>query len=113
MKSVNVSLQLDLLIAGIASIYGNFDGHQYTKTSNGEIVYPSLATCAHRTAAFGTILLIKNTKNGKEAKCRVNDRGPWKQSRIVDVTPIVARNLEFDGLTTVVVTQQGITPPRK
>ena len=88
MKSLNVSsMLLSLLLAGlthtyaesgIASIYGNFDGQQYTKTSNGERVYPNLATCAHRTAKFGTILHIKNIKNGKEAECRVNDRGPFK-----------------------------------
>ncbi len=114
MKRLNVSLMC--LIAGfyapatahaengVASVYGNFDGQQYSKTSNGERVYPRLATCAHRTAPMHTILHIKNTKNGLQADCRVNDRGPFKQGRIVDVTPVVAANLGFTGLASVSIT---------
>lgn len=86
---------------GIASIYGNKDGHEGTPTSNGERVDPGKETCAHRTASFGTLVSIRNTKNGKTAVCRVNDRGPFKPGRIIDVTPKVAGKLGFDGLARV------------
>lgn len=42
-------------------------------------------TCAHRTLAFGTILTVTNLANGAKATCRVADRGPYVQGRIVDL----------------------------
>ena len=42
-------------------------------------------TCAHRTLAFGTILTVTNLANGAKVTCRVADRGPYIQGRIVDL----------------------------
>lgn len=42
-------------------------------------------TCAHRTLAFGTILTVTNLANGRQVQCRVADRGPFVQGRIVDL----------------------------
>lgn len=42
-------------------------------------------TCAHRTLAFGTILTVTNLANGKKVDCRVADRGPFVEGRIVDL----------------------------
>jgi rare lipoprotein A (peptidoglycan hydrolase) len=42
-------------------------------------------TCAHRTLAFGTILTVTNLANGAKVTCRVADRGPYVQGRIVDL----------------------------
>lgn len=90
---------------GIASVYGNLDGQQYQKTANGERVYPHLGTCAHRTAPFNTIISITNISNKKTATCRVNDRGPFKARRIIDVMPAVASQLGFeDTLAKVTIT---------
>ena len=91
---------------GIASIYGNRDGAQFSKTANGEIASPRLATCAHKTAKFGTIMRITNLSNGMVAECRITDRGPFIKGRIIDVMPIVARNLGFDGLAKVKVEER-------
>lgn len=42
-------------------------------------------TCAHRTLPFGTILTVTNLDNGRQVQCRVADRGPYVQGRIVDL----------------------------
>lgn len=42
-------------------------------------------TCAHRTLAFGTILKVTNLGNGKSTTCRVADRGPFIEGRVVDL----------------------------
>lgn len=62
-------------------------------TANGEIFRQEGATCAHKTLRFGTKVKIKNLTNGKTAKCRINDRGPFVKGRIIDVSKKVARKL--------------------
>ncbi|HHE55786.1 MAG TPA: septal ring lytic transglycosylase RlpA family protein, partial [Caldithrix abyssi] len=52
-------------------------------------------TAAHRTLPFGTILEIENLSNGKKVKVRVNDRGPFKANRILDLSLQAARQLDF------------------
>ena len=48
-------------------------------------------TCAHRTRAFGSIVAV--TYRGRTIRCRVNDRGPFKKGRVIDVSTSVARAL--------------------
>lgn len=74
-----------------ASWYG--PGFHKQKTASGEIYDQNAATCAHRTAKFGTILLVTNLANGRRAECRVNDRGPYIRGRAVDVSKAVAIKL--------------------
>lgn len=90
--------------SGVASIYGN-DHHAWTKTANGEIVNPKLLTAAHKTLPFGTKVRITNLRNGKTVDVRINDRGPFRRGRIIDVTPAGAKQLGFDGLTPVRLTR--------
>lgn len=69
---------------GIASWYGKkFHGK---KTSNGEIYNMYSMTAAHKTLPMNTSLLVTNIKNGKQIVVRVNDRGPFVQGRIVDLS---------------------------
>jgi rare lipoprotein A len=74
---------------GVASWYGSdFHGR---RTSNGEIYDKEKLTCAHRTYAFGTYLLVRNLDNGASVVVRVNDRGPFAKNRIIDLSEAAAR----------------------
>jgi rare lipoprotein A len=69
---------------GKASYYGDeFHGR---KTSNGEIYRREKLTAAHRTLPFGTLCRVTNRDNGKSVVVRINDRGPFKLDRIIDLS---------------------------
>jgi len=79
---------------GLASWYGQeFAGRT---TANGEIFDPLLLTAAHRTLPFGTIVDVKNPKTGQTARVRINDRGPYINNRIIDLSYAAAQQI---GLT--------------
>jgi len=76
---------------GLASVYSNrLSGR---RTASGERYRPKLFTCAHRSLPFGTILLVEDTSTGATVRCRVNDRGPHVDGRIVDLSRTAARQL--------------------
>jgi rare lipoprotein A len=78
---------------GIASWYGTeFDGRP---TASGEIFNSSLYTAAHPTLPFGTILGITNLNNGRKVNVKVNDRGPFVSSRIIDLSQAAAQMLDM------------------
>ena len=78
---------------GVASFYGDeFNGRQ---TSNGEIFDMYGLTCAHRTLPFNTWLEVKNLANDRTVIVRVNDRGPFKDGRILDLSYGAARELHM------------------
>ena len=56
------------------------------KTASGEKFSNSNLTAAHRTLAFGTKLKVTNTANNKSIIVKVNDRGPQKKSRELDLS---------------------------
>jgi len=100
---------------GQASWYGVGNWHG-SVTANGEDFDPSDYTCAHRTADFNTYLLVVNMKTGNFAVCRVNDRGPYpiedgdpvvdnslEYYRVVDVTPVIAEQLNMKSSGTIPV----------
>lgn len=79
--------------SGVASFYANaFHGR---KTSSGEAYNMNDRTCAHRWLPFGTPIRVRNLANGKETVVRVNDRGPWKHGRIIDVSKGAAQDLDM------------------
>jgi rare lipoprotein A len=89
---------------GIASWYGpNF--HR-KKTANGEIFKKHHLTAAHPTLPIPSIVRVKNLENGKSIKVRINDRGPFKKDRIIDMSEYAAKKLGFEnqGTTKVNVT---------
>ncbi len=62
-------------------------------TAQGE-TYDSYAfTAAHRELPFGSIVLITNLRNGKQVVVKVNDRGPWRKNRLVDLSLVAAKVL--------------------
>ena len=78
---------------GIASFYS--ESYNGKKTANGEIYHSSDLTAAHKKLPFGTKVKVKNLSNGKTVKVRVNDRGPFVNGRIIDLTRAAARKLDM------------------
>lgn len=69
---------------GHASWYGTkFHGR---KTSNGEKYNKCELTAAHKSLPFNTIVQVTNLKNNKSVIVRINDRGPFKGNRILDLS---------------------------
>jgi rare lipoprotein A len=80
---------------GKASWYGEpFHGR---KTSNGETYNMYADTAAHKTLPMDTILLVKNLENDKSTVVRINDRGPFVQERIIDLSYTKATALGIIG----------------
>ncbi|MGZ3459735.1 MAG: septal ring lytic transglycosylase RlpA family protein [Archangium sp.] len=76
---------------GLASYYGpGLSGH---RTASGEKLDPKGFTAAHRKLPFGTCLRVVNMENGRSVEVRVNDRGPFVQGRVVDVSLAAAKRL--------------------
>jgi len=79
---------------GIASWYGpQFHGR---KTANGEIFDMNTVSAAHRTLPLPSVVRVTNLKNGRSLKIRVNDRGPFAKSRIIDLSRRAAQLLGFE-----------------
>jgi rare lipoprotein A len=66
---------------------------------------PRRLTAAHPTLPFGTKVAVENVENGRTVVVRVNDRGPYADGRIIDVSKEAARKLGMveDGVTEVEV----------
>ncbi|HVZ39585.1 MAG TPA: septal ring lytic transglycosylase RlpA family protein [Candidatus Kapabacteria bacterium] len=83
-----------LVQEGDASYYA--DAFEGRRTASGETFSQSERTAAHRTYPFGTILRVTNLKSGQSTEVRVNDRGPFKETRVLDVSRRAAEEI---GLT--------------
>lgn len=66
-----------------------------SKTASGERMNPKLLTAAHRSYRFGTMLRVVNKKNGKSVIVRVNDRGPFKRGRMIDISRAAADQIDL------------------
>jgi rare lipoprotein A len=75
------------------SWYG--DGFEGRRTASGEVFDHTMVSAAHRELPFGTWLQVVNRENGKTLEVRVNDRGPFKQGRDLDLSREAARRLGF------------------
>ena len=86
---------------GVASWYGEAFDHQ--PTANGEVFDLNDLSAAHRTLPLPSIVEVTNLQNGRSLRLRVNDRGPYAQNRIIDVSRRAAQLLGFErsGTTTV------------
>jgi rare lipoprotein A len=83
---------------GIASVYSG------GPTANGEYAHAGSFTAAHKSLPFGTFVEVMNLNTGRSVIVRINDRGPYKPGRIIDLTPAGAKAIGFDGLAHVVLT---------
>lgn len=78
---------------GIASWYGTeFDGRL---TASGDIFDSTKFTAAHPTLPFGTIVTVTNTFNNKQVNVKINDRGPFVATRIIDLSRAAADALDM------------------
>jgi rare lipoprotein A len=86
---------------GKASWYGPF--HHGRKTASGEKFDMNDLTAAHRTLPLGTEAKVTNLENGRSVTVTVNDRGPYKQGRVIDLSKRAAETLGMkeDGLAEV------------
>ena len=79
---------------GIGSWYG--PGFQEHYTANGEIFDQNEVTAAHKTLPLPSIAQVTNLENGRSIQVRVNDRGPYVGSRIIDLSRRAAQLLGYD-----------------
>ncbi len=94
---------------GQASYYADkFHGRA---TASGEKYDKKKLTGAHRTLPFGTIVRVTNTANGKSVDVRINDRGPFKAGRIVDVSRAAAEKLDMIKAGVINCTMEVISQP--
>ena len=64
-------------------------------TSDGGHYNNDSLTCAHKTLPFGTLLLVRNPKNGNEVIVKVTDRGPHTRNRLIDLSYRAAKELDI------------------
>ena len=93
---------------GFASFYhATFHGR---RTASGEAFDRHALTAAHKSLPFGTLVRVTNLRNERSVIVRVNDRGPQKRNRIIDVSPRAARELGFLGFGITWVKLEVIAP---
>ncbi len=80
---------------GIASWYG----HPYhgRRTANGEVYDMMEPTAAHQTLPFDTLVRVTSLKNGRSTRVRINDRGPFVNGRIIDLSLKAAEEIHMVG----------------
>ena len=78
-------------LQGIASYYADeFNGRT---TANGEVFDMHAMTAAHRSLPFDTRVKVRNLENGREVIVRINDRGPFVDNRVIDLSLGAAREI--------------------
>ena len=84
---------------GIASWYG----HPYhgRRAASGEIYNMYAMTAAHRTLPFGTEVRVHDLENGRDVDVRINDRGPFVEGRIIDLSYAAAQAMGMPGIARV------------
>lgn len=78
-------------IIGSASWYG--PGFEGRLCANGEVFNPNDLTAAHPNLPFNTRVRVTNLNNGRSVIVRINDRGPYEQNRIIDLSQRAAQEI--------------------
>jgi rare lipoprotein A len=92
---------VEMVQSGIASWYGRpFHGR---RTASGEVYDMNAMTAAHKTMPLPSFAIVRNPANQREVVVRVNDRGPFKKGRIIDLSRAAARKLGIAGIANVQV----------
>jgi rare lipoprotein A (peptidoglycan hydrolase) len=79
---------------GEASWYG--PGFHGKETANGETFNQNKMTAAHPSLPLGTKAEVTNLENGKKVEVRINDRGPYAEDRVIDVSRAAAKRLGME-----------------
>jgi rare lipoprotein A len=78
-------------LSGIASYYAHeFDGKP---TANGEVYDMHQLTAAHRTLPFNSLVRVTHLQTGESVVVRINDRGPFKNDRVIDLSLAAAQRI--------------------
>ncbi len=94
---------------GVASWYGvDEDGG---KTASGERFSMNSYTAAHQTLPIGTVVRVVNLENGRDVIVKINDRGPFKKGRIIDLSYAAAKSIGILGRGTAKVRVEVISAP--
>jgi rare lipoprotein A len=92
---------------GVASWYGKkFHGHT---TSNGEVYDMYQMSAAHKSLPLPSYVRVTNLDNGRQVVVRVNDRGPFHDGRVIDLSYAAAYRLDMLGKGTARVEVEAIT----
>ena len=81
------------VVRGTASWYG--PGFYGRTTANGERFRKGTLTAAHRTLPFGSKVRVTNLNNGRSVVVRINDRGPFRYHRVIDLAHGAAEELKM------------------
>jgi len=79
---------------GIASWYG--EPYHGRRSASGEIYDMHQLTAAHKTLAFGSVVKVTRRDTGADVKVRINDRGPFIEGRIIDLSFAAAKKIDLD-----------------
>ena len=82
-----------IIETGIASWYTSDKSESLT--ANGDIFNSDSLSAAHKNLKFGTVVRVTNLENGKSVDVRINDRGPFVDGRIIDLTPEAAKQIDM------------------
>jgi peptidoglycan lytic transglycosylase len=89
-------------LEGFASWYGGkFQGRL---TASGEVFDTTKLTAAHKTLPFDTVVEVSHLGNGRTVQVRINDRGPFVEGRVIDLSRAAADALDMAG--------EGVAPVR-
>ena len=93
---------------GEASWYG--PGFQGQETANGETFDQKDMTAAHPSLPMGTKAKVTNLENGKKVEVRINDRGPYTEDRVIDLSSAAAKKIDMkeDGTTQVKIETKAV-----
>ena len=107
--SSDVARAASVTEVGLASYYA--DKYHGRTTASGETFDANEFTAAHRTLPFGTRVKVTHLKSNRSVIVRINDRGPFIEGRVIDLSRAAAEELQFirAGLATVRV--EIIPPP--
>ena len=97
-------------MVGKASWYG--PGFHGKATANGEQYNQKGMTAAHRLLPMNTMLKVTNMENGRSVVVRINDRGPYKKNRILDLTQTAAERLGYFNQGTAKVSLEVLEYPK-
>jgi rare lipoprotein A len=90
---ISIAISVAQIQKGTASFYADkFEGKQ---TASGEKYKHKKLTAAHKSLPFGTIVKVTNLDNGLSVEVRINDRGPFVENRIIDLSRSAAEKLKF------------------
>lgn len=92
-KKESRSLKKIVIETGKSTWYG--PGFHGKRTANGEKFNMNALTAAHKQLEFGTFVRVINLENDKEVVVKINDRGPFSKTRIIDLSKQAAQNIDL------------------